>query len=685
MRPAMRRPAALVAAATLLLLALSPAALPAGHQARAADRGLVTVAQTHYQALPEQARIHVTIDAVVTSYTPNTATSLIYYTATSLATQPGATGFSATSGGRRLHVSVAETTPDYVAVQVTFGDGVYYRQPYPFRLTFDLPDPGGAPDRDVRIGRSIVAFPVWAFGSEGEQGGSVQVVLPAGFTPTVQGDPLAISRTADGGTLLSASSIPDPYAFAAYLSADRPGAFTETRFTVSVAGQNAPVSVRAWEDDADWGARLQGLMTRGLPVLQDLIGLGYPVVGTLKVEEAATSRLGEYAGIYNLSTELIRVRYDADAYVALHEAAHIWFNQNLLRDRWIGEAWAEFYGVQAGTAIGAKGATFDLTDALLANKIPLNDWGALGTVDPGVEDFAYAATYHLALLIFERTDLDGLRRVWNAVDEADMSYQPLHADGPPHKGVRALLPGWQRLLDLLNERTGVSYDDLWSEWVADAAQQSLLEERGTARDQYRTVTALAGPWDLPQQIRVDMGAWSFDDAEAELKVATDVLGERGRITSEAEALGLSAPATLRQAFEGTDSGALDAATREAKAELTTLDQLYEASRALADDPDLIEAIGLIGADPSADLAAAGTAFESGDLASADQAADRAARTRTGATSAGQLRGAGAGGGLVVLAGGSLLVVRVRRRRTATGSLVPPLADLPGDPPDDRTT
>lgn len=680
----MRRPVALMAAATLLLLALAPAALPAGHQARAAERGLVMVAQTRYEALPEQARIHVTVDALVTSYTPNTATSRIYYTATSLAAQPGATGFSATSGGRRLRVSVVETTPDYVAVQVTFGSEVYYRQSYPFRLSFDLPDPGGAPDRDVRVGRSIVAFPVWAFGSEGEPGGSVQVVLPAGFTPDVQRDPLTVSRTADGGTLLSANSIPDPYAFAAYLSADRPGAFTETRFTVSVAGQSAPVSVRAWEDDTDWGARLQGLMTKGLPALEGLIGLGYPVVGTLKVEEAATSRLGEYAGIYNSSAELIRVRYDADAYVALHEAAHVWFNQNLLRDRWIGEAWAEFYGVQAGTAIGAKGATFDLTDALLANKIPLNEWGSLGTVDLGVEDYAYAATYHLALLIFERTDLEGLRRVWSSVDEADMSYQPLHAEGPPRNGVSALQPGWQQLLDLLDERTGASYDDLWSEWVVDAAQQPMLEERSTARDQYRTVAALAAPWDLPQQIRVDLGAWSFDDAEAEMSVAADVLAERRRITSEAEAVGLSAPATLRQAFEGTDAGALDAATREAKAELTALDQIEAASRALADDPDLIESIGLIGADPSADLAAAGAAFESGDLPTADQAADRAARTRVGATSAGQLRAAGAGGGLVVLAGGSLLVIRVRRRRSATGSVVPPTADLPADPHDNQT-
>ncbi len=683
MSPATRRLAALVAAATLFLLALAPAALPGDHRAIAADRGLVMVAKTSYQALPEEARIHVTIDAVVTSYTPNTASAVYFYTATSIAAQAGATRFSATSGGGRLRVGVIETTADYVAAKVTFGHEVYYGKSYPFRLTFDLPDPGGAPDRDVRVGHSIVAFPVWAFGSEGEPGGSVQVILPAGFTPDVQGDPLTVSRTSDGGTLLSATSIPDPYTFAAYLSADRPGAFTETRFNVSVGGQSAPIWVRAWEDDPDWGARLKDLVTRGLPALQSLIGLPYPVVGTLKVEEAATSRLGEYAGIYNASTEMIRVRYDADAYVALHEAAHVWFNQNLLEDRWIGEAWAEFYGVQAGKEIGAKGATFDLTDALLANKVPLNDWGSLGTVDLGIEDYAYAATYHLSLLIFDRTDLAGLRRVWSAVENAEMSYQPMHPDGPARKGVPAVLPGWERLLDLLDERTGASYDDLWLEWVVDAAQKPLLTERATAREDYRNVAAVAAPWELPQQVRANMGAWKFADAEKEIAVATDVLAERGRIITEADVLGLSAPATLRQTFEGSDAGAVDAAFHEAKDELAALDHLGVASRALADDPDLLESIGLIGADPKADLAAGGAAFESGDLPSARQAADRAASLRAGAASAGQLRAAGAGGGLVVLAGGSFLVIRVRRRRAAAPSVAPaadPTADPPADDP-----
>ena len=139
--------------------------------------------------------------------------------------------------------------------------------------------------------------------------------------------------------------------------------------------RRANLLIRAWDDDPAWDQQVTRLLRRGLPTLQDLIGIDYPVSGRLSVEEAATSRLGEYAGIYNRVTGVIRVRYDADAFVTLHEAAHLWFNAELFEDRWIGEAWAEFYGVTAGQRIGASGASFDLTDDAPGRPVPAQRLG----------------------------------------------------------------------------------------------------------------------------------------------------------------------------------------------------------------------------------------------------------------------------------------------------------------------
>ena len=675
-----RIPPVLAAVAALSLLALAPAGLPS-HVARAADRGLVVVAQTRYEAVPEERRVHATIDAVATSYTPNPADGLAYYPDVTFQVQPGATHVAATSSGQPLAVALNASRPDSVGVRVTFAKGVFFEQSYAYQVSFDLPDPGGAPARNLRISPSIVAFPIWAFGSSREPGGSVTVILPSGFNPSVQGENLVASTGSTGQIILSTISLPDPFNFFAYVSADRPGAFGDTLLSVPVGGKPASINVRSWQDDPDWGTVMSKLMTDGLPALQRLVGLPYPAPGTLVVEEAATSRLGEYAGVYNNLTASIRIRYDADAYVALHEAAHVWFNADLFRDRWIGEAFAEFYGEQAAKSIGASGAAFDLTDKLLVNRIPLNDWGAIGAVDIGVEEYAYAATYHLALLIFARTDLAGLQAVWRGVSKAEMAYQPVHGDGTPQTGVDLHLAGWQELLDLLDARTGATFDDLWTAWVVNSQQQPFMVARSAARKHYAAVVTQAGPWNLPTDLRYAMGSWQFDAAEADLVLADAVLTTRDRIAAQASGLGLTPPAALQQAFEGKSG--LPAAKQEAGLEITALAAISKAADRLAQKSSLLESIGLLGSDPRVDLDAARTAFEADQPDAATRDAERALAVRGGAEEVGKTRALLGGGGFLVLSGGILVSVRVRRGRRVRGgsAAAPQLAatDAPSPP------
>ena len=420
--------------------------------------------------------------------------------------------------------------------------------------------------------------------------------------------------------------------------------------------------MRSWQDDSDWGTTMTGLMTDGLPALQRLIGLPYPPAGTLVVEEAATSRLGDYAGIYNSLTGMIRVRYDADAYVALHEAAHLWFNGDLFRDRWIGEAWAEFYGVEAAVAIGATGESFDLTDDLLAYKIPLNDWGDIGAVEIGIEEFAYAATYHVAKLVFARTDDAGLQLVWRGAENGEMPYQPAHADGPPEIGIDLHLEGWKQLLDLLDQRAGATFDDLWIEWIVNGQEQLLMEARADARELYASVLADAGPWNLPKDLRHAMGSWKFDEAEADLALAGVVLDARDAIVAEAGVLGLTPPDALEEAFE--KEGGLKAARAEAEHQIAVLSAIERAGERLAEKESLLESIGLIGADPQSDLESARDGFEADDLSDAEADADRALAARVGAEEAGQTRVLLSGGGIVLLSGGAVAGVQIRRRRRA---------------------
>ncbi|MGH2455584.1 MAG: hypothetical protein ACRDHD_04940, partial [Candidatus Limnocylindria bacterium] len=597
--------------ATLALLAAGPV------PARAAEDGLVVVVDTTYRVLPAEGRVRVTLDAVATSLAPNTPQGAVYFSGITFAVPPEAQAVAASSEGAPLATRVVESTEDYAAIEVTFARGVFFRQSYAYTVEFDLVDPGGAGGRDLRIGRSVVAFPVWAFGTAEEPGGRVRVELPQGYSPTVQGGPMQRQAAPGGGWVLSAEP-GNPLAFFAYVSADRPGAFTNTTLELTLAAKPAPILIRAWEDDPQWAARIGEVLSDGLPALQELIGIPYPVRGRLSVEEAAVSRLGEYAGIYNQVTGVIRVRYDADAFVTLHEAAHVWFNGRLFRDRWINEAWAEFYAVTAGEQVGASGAVYELTDDLLEARIPLNDWGAVGVEDLAVEDFAYAATYELAREVAGRTDLHALREVWLAADAGHMPYQPLRPDGEPQVGVPFNQPDWQRLLDLLEERTGQAYDDLWAEWVANPDQLPLLDERAEARALLDEVLEAAAGWELPRVIRQDLGAWEFGPALDGLALAEDVLADRDRIALLAAGLELEPPDTLRDAFEARD--ALEDAASEATAQLDTLAVLGDAAGVVRDEPGGLEWIGLLGSDPDGLLEAGREAFEDGDMEAAAEAA-----------------------------------------------------------------
>jgi hypothetical protein len=664
MRRPPRRGVGLVA--QILVLALSSIGLALPAPTAAADRGLVVLAQTRYEVRPTEHLVHVTVEAVATSYEPDTPEGQVYYSGITFAVQPGASKLAAFSGGRAIGARIVDSTDDFTTIEVTFNRGVFYQQSYAYVVSFDLVDPGGAGTRDLRIGESLAAFPVWAFGTADEPGGSVRVELPAGYSASVQGNQMTRSTSSGGGTVLRAEPR-DPLTFFVYLTADRPGAFANRSLDLDVNGIATNLLVRTWRDDPEWGRRVMSLLRRGLPRLQDLIGLDYPgrEPRRLTVEEAATSRLGEYAGIYDPTTSLIRIRYDADAYVTLHEAAHIWFNDSLFQTRWINEAWAEFYGVRAGGALGENGAVFDLTDDLLAARIPLNDWGAIGVESLDIEDFAYAATFSLARDIAQRTSIKRLKRVWQAADERELAYQPAASPAEADSGKSFEIDDWKLLLDLLEERTGASYADLWTEWVVNDGQERLLTSRAAARQRYAEVTRAADDWALPETIRVAMASWEFARARNGLHDAAAILDDRDAIEATASALELAVPDDLQLAFEG--HGGLDTAAEVASQELAALELMEDGTRALRDQPQLLESIGLIGVDPATALAQARASFEDGDMTTAGDAAAAAVELREGAADAGRLRVLVGGGVVLALDGAAMGLGLARRRRRATSA------------------
>jgi hypothetical protein len=601
--------------AFLLAVGASIAPLGAG-DARAALPDLTLVTDARYDVVPEEARVQVTLQIVATNRLKDTATRRYYFDRAFLAVLPGTTGFRVTGSAGTPTVKVSERKADYTILQVNFGQRIYSGKSAQLQLRFDLPDPGGAPDREIRVGTSLVSFPVWAFATSSTPGSTVTVVFPPGFNVDVEAGDLGEPTTDDEGrTLFRTGVLEAPLDFFAFVVADRTAGYTETSIAPAVGDRTAPLLLRAWPDDPDWAGRVGGLFERGLPALHDLIGLPWPRDDTLVVQQTAARSTGGYAGLFDPAEGKVEVAYYADSYVVLHEAAHGWFNGALLSDRWANEAFASWYALRAAEVLGEPASVDELTDELRAAAIPLNAWAAVGKEETPTEAYGYAASVELARLIVDRAGDDGIRRVWQAAAEAEGAYQP-PTGGPVERAGGP--PDWRGLLDLLEEHTPATYDDLWRAWVVRDGEASLLDERQAAREAYRQVLELAGDWRLPAFVRASLRAWNFDQAVGLLADADGVLRQRDALTGAARAAGLTLSPALRTTFEG--SSGFEAAAARAEAELATVEAVVAARESRIGEPGPVEALGLLGTEPDATLAEAGAAFAEGDLVAAVTAA-----------------------------------------------------------------
>ncbi|HUQ78871.1 MAG TPA: hypothetical protein VM427_08405 [Patescibacteria group bacterium] len=605
------------------LLSVPSAALvpgtPLAAPIAAAAGGLTIAGDARYVVDPDKRRVHVAVRLLATNHRTDTKTRRFYYDRAFLAVQPGTTGFKVTSSGAKPVVRVTKKATTYTLLRIDFGKQLAAGASRTFNLAFDIVDPGGAATRTIRIGQSLVTFGAWGFGSEGSPGGSVSVVFPPGFAIDVAAPGLAgPAEDAAGNTTFSTGRLSDPLSFFASFVADRPGSYTETALRLPIGDRTIPITLRAWPDDPTWAARVGDLLTRGLPALADDIGLPWTVDQPLIVEEAVSRTASGFSGRYDPPAGRIEIAYYATPYVVLHEAAHAWFDGGLLADRWASEGFASFYAGRTAAAIGEEHTTGDeLTPALEKARIPLNAWaqpGAAGT--SAVDEAEYAAALKLASLVAERAGADDLSAVWRAIHERRAAYQPIGPQAALETADAA--PDWRGLLDLLEERTGASYDDLWAAWVVRPSETRLLADRSAARALYAETTERAATWRLPRVVRDALRVWQYDQATELLVDAGRALDDRDRVLAAAAAAGLVMPDTMRTAFEGPRGFA--AAAGEADAELAAIAAYTEARATAPADPTPLQRIGLWNSNPERTLEEAAAAFGAGDLRGTVEAA-----------------------------------------------------------------
>ena len=670
-RVVMRRASGLAFIAALAAVLLGPVVGPVpAERALAAATDLTLVSAATYTVLPEEGRVHVVVDFAARYRKPETKTRKFFVTLANLAVLPGTKNFKVT-GWKGSKVRVTKRTSAYTMLRIDFGSRLYSGKSHAFRLSFDLPDPGRDANRQVRIGTSLVTFPVWAFASDGAKGSTVSVRFPPGFEVAVEsGEFDTQGRAADGGTVLAAGPLASPLTYFAYVSGQRPAVYLDTPLTVMAGPQAIHLTMRAWEDDPGWPDRIGPLFEKALPLLRRETGLDWPYDEPVVVQEAVSRSDGGYAGLFDAGAGRIEVAYWAEPLVVVHEVAHGWFNGGLLADRWASEGFASLYGLRAAAELKIEGTPPALTEAASTAAIPLNAWANDPGADRAVDTYGYASSLALAQAIAERAGDEALRRVWVDAEDGVGAYQPVIPAGGTKAGATAETlegpPDWRGLLDLLEAETTKGFEDLWRTWVVREDEAALLDARSAARLSYERTLALAGDWVLPRPIRDALRAWQFGTAEQLMADARTVLAQRTALEELATRGGLALPPTMRDLFE---AGSMTEASTEAEAERNAMLAVREATEARAAEADILTTIGMIGEEPEVDLETARTALAAGDLDRTLEAADDAYRAWNGAWQEGRRRallGVAALATIIVL--GSAIGSRVRRSR-----LRPPVA------------
>lgn len=610
---------ALVLASTVgVVPALAPEA------AGAAGPGLTVLGATTYDVQPEAGKVVVTAQLTATNHLKDTITKRYFFRVAYLTVVPGASSFKLTSStqGAKPKVSSIAATETYTNLKLDFGANLAAGKTTTLTLTFEVRDPGGAPDRAVRVSHSLVSFSAWAIATPSTPGASVVVRFPDGYSVTVGRGPLA-GPTPDGTghETWSSGTLEVPLDFVADILADRPSEYEETTRTATMAAGPATILLRAWPDDPAWRDRIGALVQRALPVLEREIGVRWPVDGPLAVHEALVRSAGGYAGLFDPGDRRIEIAYAASDGMVLHELAHAWFNGGIVAERWAAEGFAAYYAELAAKELGVDPSTPAAPSLADPAAIPLNAWGPSGSEDQASELWAYAASLEVARQIAVRAGPDALREVWTRASGGLAAYQP----DPNGTEPASAPPDWRGLLDHVEVATGADFTDLWRTWIARPEDVAALADRATARGFYARSLALAGEWRLPPVTRAAMGAWRFDVAREQLVAADGVIAQRNLLEARATEAGVTLPGTLREVFEG--EGGTAAAAVEARAEQATVAAIIDAEAARPTEHGagerLIIGIGLLLVDPDARLAEARAALAAGDLETAYAAAQAA--------------------------------------------------------------
>jgi hypothetical protein len=642
-----RRAAPLLVTALLVLGSFAPLLAPPVR----ADEHYTMETLARYAVRPNAGVIDVRVAIDFTNTTPDPEGRFSVFDEIKIAVHDEAADLAAEDDAGQLEVSMA-IEDDVNVATVELRDGLRYEDRVEVVVTWTLPD---TDDPRLRVRPSVVVFPAWGFGTSSE----VRVQIPDGYEVRADGDPLS----AEDDVLVS-GPIEDPSRWLALVTAVQPVDYANFDSNVPLAGGTADLRVRAFADDEAWGERTSALLSRALPLIEEEVALPYPRIGQLIVTETVSTAASGFGEPADAGTE-ISVAFDQPPFTALHQLTHVWLSPAFIEARWLREGLTSHVAARVADELDVElpydpaERAADLADAAFT----LDAWSA--DAGPEGEAYGYAASWAFVSDLEATVGPEAIRTVLARVAAGIGPYQSADVEPDPlPDGVAtpASALTTRSFLDHLETVSGQDVGEAFAATVLTEGDAALLAERAEARAAFADLLDAGGSWPAPDPVHGAMTAWQFADASAQITEAAAWLERRDALLASMEAVGLSAPDRLKQAYRTYGGGA--EAIDELEAEQAVVDAYADAATGVNAERSFIERIGLIGGpDPSAQLNLASGRFADGDLRGAIEAVAEAQRIVASAETGGVVRIASAIVVAILIL--VLAVLLVRRRTTYT--------------------
>jgi hypothetical protein len=318
-----------------------------------AASGLQVVGAADYAVDLAGHQVVVRIALRVTNTTSETVAHRYWLDRFTLLVPPQAEDVAASAPGWSPSVRVLRRSPAALLLEIALGGRLWSGRSASVTLTFHLPDRGGPPLRPVRVGAGVIAFPVWAFASDGASGASVTVTIPAGYQVTAP--PGAFPRQSlglDGSTHLASGPLVRPTRFSALVVAEGEGIYVERSQTVTVAGQPVTLRLRWWADDPDWGQAEGAVVAQALAALGRVTGRPYLGPQPLVVSERAATALAGLAAQVDPQAGRLDLAWSADPLSVAAAVARLVVNGSLVAEGWAVDGLADLLALQLAATMG---------------------------------------------------------------------------------------------------------------------------------------------------------------------------------------------------------------------------------------------------------------------------------------------------------------------------------------------